>query len=89
MADRTSAALLGQIFKLLAENPTDEHKRIAQKIWGFSDYYDFSPYQMDADEACYKLGIARRGIHPEYPEDGETYFFEGDEGFEEAKPIDK
>lgn len=85
MADRTSAGLFAKIFELLAQNPTDEHKRIAQEIYSYTGEYDFSDYQMGADEACLTLGIARKGIHPDYPEDGEMILFPNDPGFDNAK----
>ncbi len=75
MADRTSARLFGEIFELLAENPTDEHKAIAKKIFAKTNDYDFSYYQMDADESLIALGIARKGIDPKYPQDGEVIIY--------------
>jgi hypothetical protein len=56
MADRTSAEIFGKIFELLAENPTDEHKEMAAKIYPMAGNYDFAPYQMDADEALITRG---------------------------------
>lgn len=70
MADRTSARIFSQIFTLLAKDPTDEHKEIAKEIWELSCECDFSPPQMDADEACIALGIAIKGIDYDYPESG-------------------
>lgn len=75
MADRTSASLFGTVFKLLAENPTDEHKTMAGKLWPLTRDYDFSPYQMYCDEALITLGLARMGINPEWPEDGEVVLY--------------
>lgn len=59
MADRTSAALFASIFEMLAENPTDEHKLIARRIWPKTREYDFQPYQMFCDEELAKLGLAK------------------------------
>jgi len=68
MADRTSAALFGKIFTLLSNNPTDENKEIAKEIYyGMASDYDFSTYQMYADEALIILGLAHRSLDPEYP----------------------
>lgn len=75
MADRTSARLFGEIFQLLAENPTEENKLIALKIYDKAGEYDFSWYQMDADESLVTLGLAKRGIDPDYPEEGETILY--------------
>lgn len=81
MADRTSAGLFGRVFELLAKNPTEEHKQMAKEIYEFTGEYDFSPYQMSADEACLTLGIARMGVNPEYPRDGEVALWPDDEGY--------
>lgn len=76
MADRTSAHLFGTIFRLLAKNPTDEHKLIAREIYDLTGDYDFSNYQMDADEELITLGLARMGVDPEYPQEGEVVLYE-------------
>lgn len=78
MADRTSAALFGKIFGLLARNPTAEHKSIAMEMWREAKEYDFSPYQMSADDDLIKLGLARVQIDPENPKEGEVIFYEGE-----------
>lgn len=57
MADRTSAGIFGSIFKLLAENPTDENKRLAREIYGMTLNYDFFVSQMDCNESLIKLGL--------------------------------
>ena len=70
MADRTSAELFGEIFKLLAElDPHDKQER-AKKFWEQSRSYDFHPYQMDADYSLLRLGLARRnGVDVVYFDD--------------------
>lgn len=75
MADRTSARLFGQIFELLAKNPTEEHKQIAREIFAMNGDYDFSNYQMDADDALIVLGLAKKAVHPKYPDEGETIIY--------------
>ncbi|GAB3937524.1 hypothetical protein [Larkinella terrae] len=75
MADRTSARLFGKIFGLLAKNPSEEHKAIAKEVFAETDNYDFSSYQMDADDSLMALGLARLGVDPEYPEEGETVLY--------------
>ena len=84
MADRTSAGVFGTIFELLAENPTAGHKAMAFKIYAMSRQYDFSPYQMEADEACKKLGLLRRGINSSYPDDGIKSLWPSDRGYEQV-----
>jgi len=68
MADRTSAGLFGRVFKMLAANPTDEHKKFAVELLAMRHDFDFSIYQMDADDALLTLGVAEN-----YEEDGEIY----------------
>jgi hypothetical protein len=58
MTDRKSAALFGDIFDMLAENPTEEHKAIAKRIWEMRNDYDFSDLQMCCDLSLVKLGLA-------------------------------
>lgn len=68
MADRTSAGLFGRIFEMLAANPTDDHKKFAIEILSMRHDFDFSVYQMEADEALLALDVAEQ-----YEEDGEIY----------------
>jgi len=81
MADRTSAEIFGTLFKLLAENSSEENKRIAHIMFDYTSEYDFNNYQMYADEACIKLGLAKVGIDPNYPEDDECVIFKNEDGF--------
>jgi hypothetical protein len=76
MADRTSASLFGRIFNLLAVNPTEENKHIARQIWPLRKEYDFNDYQMYCDDELIKLGLAKEGVHPEFPEEGATIIYE-------------
>lgn len=75
MSDRTSAGVFGKMFNLLAKNPTDEHKEIAKELWPEIQEYDFSEYQMYCDDALIALGLAKTGINPKYPEDGEVIIY--------------
>lgn len=75
MADRTSAEVFGLVFEMLAKKPTDENKEMARQLWKKTDGYDFGPSQMDCDAALKKLGLARKGVDPDYPEDGETMVY--------------
>ena len=75
MADRASASVFGKIFNLLAKEPTDDHKAIAKEIYQETGNFDFSDYQMYADEALIALGLAKIGIDPQYPEDGEVVIY--------------
>ena len=84
MADRTSAGLFGKIFQLLAVNPTDEHKQIASEIFDMTGEYDFSNYQMYAEEACHKLDLCRTIPDPEYP-DAIKVLWKGDDDFDKSR----
>lgn len=79
MADRSSAEIFGNMFILLASDPTEQHKKWARQLWSDSGRYDFSPYQMYADEYLEILDLARKRVDPENPGDGEVWFF-GPEG---------
>jgi hypothetical protein len=85
MADRTAAHLFGLIFEKLAEHPHEAHKEFAMQVYEMTREYDFSPYQMYADDACMALGIARKGVHHDYPEDGEVILWPNDRGWEKAQ----
>ena len=76
MADRTSAALFGEIFQWLAEIPNDERAlEFASRLYERTQHYDFLAYQMDADDALLALGLARKGVRQDYLEDGEVTLF--------------
>ena len=77
MADRTSADLFGEVFGILAEHVPagPERDATALRLWTAQDDYDFSPNQMDADNALMELGLARRGVDPDWPNDGEVWLY--------------
>lgn len=50
-------------------------------MWDLTGNYDFSPYQIGEDDALVKLGLARRGVDPEHPDEGETLLYKGERGF--------
>jgi len=52
---------------------------MAKTMWEFSHDFDFSAYQMYCDNALIKFGFAKRGIHPDYPEDGKTVLYIGED----------
>jgi hypothetical protein len=58
MADRTSAALFGEIFEMFAESEQPD-LRIVKRLWVMTRGYDFSACQMDVDDALMKLGLAK------------------------------
>ncbi len=77
MADRSSAAIFGDVFTLLAKelDPGPKRDKLARHFWKESRNYDFNEYQMGCDEALFTLGLARKGVDPDYPEDGETTIY--------------
>jgi len=74
MADRTSAAVFSTIFEALAKGNIDP-KKLAKQLMKATREYDFNTYQMDCDKALLKLGVAKMGVDPEYPEDGERVLY--------------
>jgi hypothetical protein len=60
MADRTSAEVFGNIFRLLAKKPTKDHKQLAQEIYDMTWHYDFNEYQMGLDDELDKLEVQNR-----------------------------
>jgi hypothetical protein len=75
VADRTSAALFGAFFARLSKNPDERNRELATWLLEQSRSYDFSECQMDADDDLIALGLARRGIDPDYPDEGETVLY--------------
>lgn len=73
MSDRTSAGIFAGIFTLIAAKlPAPAARPLARTIWGMSLEYDFSPSQMDAEDALETLGLCGR--------DEEGHFVYGPEG---------
>lgn len=81
MADKINAELFGILFEVLAQIPDEGNKALAKKFFEFIRDYDFSYSQMRADEALITLGLAKREIDPDFPEEGEMilYFSENDD----------
>lgn len=75
MSDRSSAEIFGVMFELLAKNPTEENKKMAKKMWSYTFAYDFNFCQMGVEEALFALGLAKKGIDPESPDDGEVILY--------------
>lgn len=57
MADRTSAKIFGEVFTMLARNPSEENRKMAQELFARTYKYDFSTDQMNADTALKILEI--------------------------------
>ena len=79
MSDTNAAIVFGEIFRYLAENPTEDRKVIAKKIVEFKRSLDFSGADMCAEEAMLALGIAKMGVREWCPDDGEVVLFEGED----------
>lgn len=85
VSDRTSAEIFVDVFTYLAAQPkTPERDAFARKAWEWTGKYDFSPYQLDADDALIALGLAVRVPDQDDPDGSLMVFFDGDEGFEDA-----
>lgn len=76
MADRDSAYIFGRVFEMIdALVPESEKREAARKFWKMSREFDFSDDDMHADKALVALGLARKGIDPDYPDDGPTMLY--------------
>lgn len=82
MGDTTSACIFHTIFKRLASDPTEQHKKWALEFWAEAHAYDFAWIELECAEAMAKLGLARMRVDPDFPDDGEVWFF-GPEGKDE------
>lgn len=63
------------VFRLLADDGQLDRDSLVEYFWNVRSKYDFSPYQMDCDDALVKLGLARLRIDPEYPNEPERMFY--------------
>lgn len=68
MADRTSAGVFGAVFEILGEDSTKDHKLLARRVFALTTGYDFSPYQMAADESLARLGLDRTAPDADHPD---------------------
>lgn len=85
MSDRSSAHIFGRVFELIDRHvPDEKKKRQARHFWKLSLEYDFGPSDMYCDPALKRLGLARVGVDPSYPEEGKTVLYLGDDGFTDA-----
>lgn len=57
MADRTAADVFAKIFELLAQNPSEENKKVASVLYQLIEEFDFSPKQMYIPNVLEKLNI--------------------------------
>lgn len=57
MADKTSAHIFGRVFTHLALEPDERNKQLAWWLWEQAGDYDFTPSQMQVDEALRTLGL--------------------------------
>ena len=58
MSNRHGAYLLAEVFAALAENPCDEHRRIAARIWHAAEDQDIDPVEMQCPAALTALGLS-------------------------------
>ena len=81
MADRNSAEIFGSLFDMLAAGLPADPAETARLLWNMQKGYDFSPCQMECDDALLKLGLARElPPDPRWPdESGGMTYLGGDE----------
>lgn len=67
MSDRSGAMLAGVAFQIISEMdaPEQEKRKAGKRLWDSLRSFDFSPYQMDQDEALISLGLAIRVTYEE------------------------
>ena len=83
MSDRTSAGLFADVFEYLAEEPDERNKKFARRLWGMIGEYDFTPCQMECDDALFSLGLAKKGVYPHH----DQIYYLGDRGFDQADGV--
>lgn len=76
MGDSTSAGIFGDFFCRAAQLKLTKDDKLVKFMWDAAPQYDFSPHDMECDAALIKLGLARRGIDPDYSEDEETTIYD-------------
>lgn len=85
MSDRSGALLFGKVFRLIAEHvPKEQRREVALGFWELMGDYDFSPYDLNANEALVKCELATR--EDEY---GTSYHYEGSEMHEISRKYPK
>jgi hypothetical protein len=74
MGDHRSAYLFGELFREFARDDLSKED-FALVMWKCMEELDFHWSEMRANEALEKFGLARRRIDPEYPTEGEVWFY--------------
>ena len=77
MADRSAARMMGRVFITISKNPTKQNIELAHGIYDNMGQVDFDQNQMQADEALQILGLAKKGVHPDWDDD-EYWYYKGD-----------
>jgi hypothetical protein len=75
MSDHSSAEIYREIFRLLASDPTPQHIKWSHKLWKQSQQFDFGPDMLHIEKELKKLGLCRKGLNHDYPEDGEIWLY--------------
>lgn len=78
MADRTSAEVFGEVFRLIHDHvPAGETRdRLATRFWVMSRKHDFHDSLMACDDVLVALGLAHRAVDLHDPERGEKVVYE-------------
>jgi hypothetical protein len=79
MSDRGAQDIFGTLFALLgAHSPVPYlYKELSETMWAKAKQFDTSPRDWQCDDELIALGLAKRGISKEYPEDGEITLYKG------------
>jgi hypothetical protein len=74
MSDRGAQDIFGTLFRLLGAY---EHVPIAWAMWEKARQFDTHPCDWECDKELMALGLAKRGLSPDDPEDGEITLYKG------------
>lgn len=76
MGDSTSARIFGNFFYHAAQLKLTKKDKLVKFMWEAQLPYDFHPSDMECDEELIELGLARRGIDPDYDPEEETVLYD-------------
>ncbi len=76
MGDSTSARIFGDFFRNAAKLKCSKKDPHVKFMWCSQLPYDFHPSDMECDEELIELGLARRGIDPDYDPEEKTVLYD-------------
>lgn len=80
MADRSSAWIYGRVFEMIVRAVEPKRQKAeARRAWKDMQEFDFAPDDMHAEKALLKLGLAKKKVDPQFPEDGPMIVYYGED----------